>query len=114
MRKKDVPKIVGLAGAVGSGAATSGFTEDQCSVFSRFAIARKRRYPVFIASKQTWEGLLAMLPPKATRAIEHHVSPIAQKVIGRMNRSQVDVSSAPPRRTPPRRPGRPSGQEKGE
>ncbi|MGL5859197.1 MAG: hypothetical protein ACRC35_12495 [Angustibacter sp.] len=114
VRKKDVPKIVSLAGTIGSGTAVSSFTEDQCSVFSRYAIARKHRYPVFIASKQTWEGLLARLPAKATRAIEHHVSPWAQKAIGRMNRSRPGASVAPPRRTPSRRPNTPPGQDRGD
>lgn len=114
VRKKDVPKIVSLAGAIRSGAAVSRFTEDQCSIFSRFAIARKRKYPVFIASKQTWEGLLAMLPTRATRVIEHHVSPIAQKVIGKMNKSQPGISDTPPGRMASRRPKLPPGRERGD
>ncbi len=106
VRKKDVPKIVSLGDAIGSGAATSNFSEEQCAVFSRYASARQHRYPVFIASKQAWEGLLEALPAKARQAVEHHVSPVAQKVIGEMNGVRRPAET-PSKITPPRRPGGP-------
>jgi hypothetical protein len=53
IRKKDVPKIVGLADAIKSGKAVSRFSERDCEVFSRYMVARKRQYPAFIATKRT-------------------------------------------------------------
>lgn len=97
IRKKDVPKIVALADAIKSGKATSRFSERDCEVFSRYMIARKRRYPVFIASKRTWEGVLGVLPPKASQAIKHHILPGAQQAIRRLNRAAGKTDRGPDR-----------------
>lgn len=86
VRQKDVPKIVALAEAVGSGTAPSRFTERDCEVFSRYLVARKRQHPTFIAAKGTWESVMDVLPPKAERAVKHHLVPATQRLVGRMNR----------------------------
>lgn len=86
IRKKDVPKIVGLANAITSGKAVSMFSEHDCEVFSRYMAARKRQYPAFIAAKRTWEGMLDILPPKADQMLKHHVLPAAQRAIRHLNR----------------------------
>jgi hypothetical protein len=106
VRSKDVPKIVSLAETLASGTATSRFSEEQCSVFSRYQVARKRRYPLFIGSKHVWEGVQAVLPTKATGALQHHLSPLAQRVIGQMNRDRSHEQRPAPRVTPRRDRGR--------
>lgn len=88
IRKKDVPKIVGLAEAIKSGVAVSRFSERDCEVFSRYMVARKRQYPVFVGAKRTWEGVLEALPPKATQAIKHHILPAAHQAMGQLNRDR--------------------------
>lgn len=105
-RSKDVPKIVSLAEALASGTATSRFSEEQCSVFSRYQVARKRSYPLFIGSKHVWEGVQAVLPTKATGALQHHLSPLAQRVIGQMNRDRSHEQRPAPQVTPRRDRGR--------
>jgi hypothetical protein len=87
VRQKDVPKIVGLAEAIGSGKAPSRFTERDCEVFSRYLVARKRQYPTFIALKGTWEGVMDVLPPKAEGVVKHHLTPAAHHLMGRLNRA---------------------------
>lgn len=104
IRRKDVPKIVRLADAIAAGVAVSTFSEEQCAVFSRYAIARKRRYPVFIAAKQTWEEAQIVIPTRAVRALEHHLLPVAQRIMGEMNRERPGRPPDPPR--PPLRRGR--------
>ena len=106
VRKKDVPRIVGLADAIASGAATSRFSEEQCSLFSRYQVARKRRYPMFIGSKHVWEGVQAALPTKAAGALQHHLSPLAQRMIGEMNRGRSHERPPAPRVIPRRNRGR--------
>lgn len=86
IRKKDVPKITGLADAIASGKAVSRFNEQDCAVFSRYMAARKRQYPAFIAAKRTWEGVLDVLPPKAGGMLKHHLLPAAQQAIRYLNR----------------------------
>jgi hypothetical protein len=86
VRQKDVPKIVGLAEAIGARTAPSRFTERDCEVFSRYLVARKRQYPTFVAMKGTWEGVMDVLPPKAEGVVKHHLTPAAQRVMGRLNR----------------------------
>jgi hypothetical protein len=88
IRKKDVSKIVGLAEAIKSGRAVSRFSEADCEVFSRYAVARKRQYPVFIAAKKTWEGALEAMPQKAAQAIKHHILPAAHQAMAQWNRGQ--------------------------
>jgi hypothetical protein len=113
IRKKDVPKIVSLAEAIGSGKAPSRFTENDCAVFSRYMITRKRRYPVFITGKATWEGLLAALPDRATHAIKHHLTPMAQEAIARMNsRNTAPKATEQARPRTPRLPFRDRGPER--
>jgi hypothetical protein len=90
IRKKDVPKIVGLAEAITSGRAVSRFRERDCEVFSRYMVARKRQYPVFIAAKRTWEGALEAMPKKAAQAIKHHILPAAHESMARLNRERGD------------------------
>jgi hypothetical protein len=97
IRKKDVPKIVGLADAIRSGRAVSRVTEPDCEVFSRYGVARKRQYPFYIAAKQAWEGLLSRLSPRANAVIKHRVVPVAQHVMGRLIRGQDPTRGGPER-----------------
>ncbi|MEI8411475.1 MULTISPECIES: hypothetical protein [unclassified Kribbella] len=90
IRKKDVPKIVGLADAIKSGRAVSRFSERDCEVFSQYMVARKRQYPVFIAAKRTWEGALEAMPKQAAQAIKHHVLPAAHRTMAKLNRDKGD------------------------
>lgn len=89
VRPKDVPKMIRLAEAIGSGRAASRHTEPDCEVFDRFMQARKRRAPMFIAAKNSWEGVLDVLPPKAAGTLKQRLSPAAQRVMGQMNRTGV-------------------------
>jgi hypothetical protein len=59
--------------------------------------ARKRRYPVFMASKRAWVGLLDTLPPPASRALKHHVKVRANEVFRTMNRRQGREPDQPDR-----------------
>jgi hypothetical protein len=97
LRKQDVPRITGLIKAIASGAAPSRFTEQDCKVFDDFMHARKRRYPVFMASKRAWVGLLDTLPPPASRALKHHVQLRANEVFRTMNRRQGREPDQPDR-----------------
>jgi hypothetical protein len=97
IRKKDVAKIEALAGAIGSGRAVSGFGEQDCDVFSRYAVARKRQYPIYITAKQAWEGAVTALPPQAQAAIKRHIVPPAQQIMRRWARNQ-DQSKGNPER----------------
>lgn len=87
VRPKDVPKMIRLAEAIGSGRAVSRHTEQDCEVFDRFMLARKRQSPMFIAAKTGWEGVLDVLPPKAAGTLKQRLSPTAQRVMGQMNRT---------------------------
>ena len=97
LRKQDVPRITGLIKAIASGAAPSRFTEQDCKVFDDFMHARKRRYPVFMASKRAWVGLLDTLPQPASRALKHHVQLRANEVFRTMNRRQGREPDQPDR-----------------
>jgi len=68
-----------------SGKAISAFSESDSDVFNRYKRLRKSKYPVFIAAKRSWEGVLDALPPKASQALKHHVLPGAQQVIRNLN-----------------------------
>lgn len=87
VRPKDVPKMIRLAEAIGSGQAVSRHSEEGCEVFDRFMVARKQQSPVFIATKTSWEGVLDVLPPKAAGTLKHRLSPAAQRVMGQINRT---------------------------
>ena len=87
VRPKDVPKMIKLAEAIGGGRAVSRHSEQDCEVFDRFMVARKRQSPMFIAAKTSWEGVLDVLPPKAAGTLKHRLSPAAQRVMGQMNRA---------------------------
>ncbi|MGW7679570.1 hypothetical protein ACWGID_02445 [Kribbella sp. NPDC054772] len=87
VRQKDVPKMIRLAEAIGSGRALSWQTERDCEVFGRFMLARKRQSPAFIAAKAGWEGALDVLPPKTAGRLSQRLSPAAQRVMGQMNRT---------------------------
>lgn len=87
VRPKDIPKMIRLAEAIGSGRAVSMHSEQDCDVFSRFMVARKRQSPLFIAAKTSWEGVLDVLPPKAAGTLKRSLSPAAQRVMGQMNRT---------------------------
>ncbi|MFB6723840.1 hypothetical protein ACFCV3_26905 [Kribbella sp. NPDC056345] len=93
IRKKDVPKMVALAEAIKDGRAESRFTERDCEVFSQYMVARKRQYPVFIATKQAWEGALEAMPKKAAQAIKHHILPAAHQTMAKLNRDRGDDRS---------------------
>lgn len=87
VRQKDVPKMIRLAEAIGRGRAVSRHTEQDCEVFDRFMLARKRQSPMFIAAKTGWEGVLDVLPPTAAGTLKRRLSPTAQRVMGQMNRT---------------------------
>ncbi|GAA1663154.1 hypothetical protein GCM10009745_00990 [Kribbella yunnanensis] len=93
IRKKDVPKMVALAEAIKDGRAESRFSERDCEVFSQYMVARKRQYPVFIATKQAWEGALEAMPKKAAQAIKHHILPAAHQTMAKLNRDRGDDRS---------------------
>jgi len=90
VRQKDVPKMVRLAEAIGSGRAFSRHTERACEVFGRFMVARKRQSPLFIAAKTSWEGALDVLPKETSNKFKKRLSPVAQRVMGQMNKSRSD------------------------
>lgn len=87
VRQKDISKMVRLAEAIGDGRAVSAHSEQDCEVFDRFMVARKRQSPIFIAAKTSWEGVLDVLPPKAAGTLKQRLSPAAQRVMGQMNRT---------------------------
>jgi hypothetical protein len=89
LRKKDVPKIEALSAAIASGAVLTRFTEHDMRVFGQYQALREQHYPVFVRSKQAWETLLGNLPPRMSNAVKHYVSPSAQRMMGKMNRSQA-------------------------
>jgi hypothetical protein len=66
IRRKDVPKITALAGALESGAAVSRFSEDDCAVFARYAEERDSRYPRYRAFVRLVDEMLEALPPAAS------------------------------------------------
>jgi hypothetical protein len=88
LRKKDVPKIEALAAAIASGAAPTRFTAHDMRVFDQYQALRREQYPVFVRSKQAWETLLGNLPPRLGNAVKHYVSPSAQRMMGKMNRTR--------------------------
>jgi hypothetical protein len=88
LRKKDVPKIEGLSAAIASGAARTRFTAHDMRVFEQYQALRREQYPVFVRSKQAWETLLGSLPPRLGNAVRHYVSPSAQRMMGKMNRTR--------------------------
>jgi hypothetical protein len=88
LRKKDVPKIEALAAAIASGAAVTRFTAHDMRVFDQYQALRREQYPVFVRSKQAWETLLGNLPPRLGNAVKHYVSPSAQRMMGKMNRTR--------------------------
>lgn len=73
--------------SIGSGRAVSRHTEQDCEVFNRFMLARKRQAPMFIAAKTSWEGVLDVVPPKVAGTLKQGLSPTAQRVMGQMNRA---------------------------
>lgn len=85
VRRKDAPRITGLAEAIASGAATSRFTEQDCQVFASFMLARNHRYPLFFASKRAWTLLLDAVPPGVAQALRHHVQLPANEVFRVLN-----------------------------
>jgi hypothetical protein len=88
LRKKDVPKIEALSAAIASGALPTRFTAHDMQVFDQYQALRREHYPVFVRSKQAWETLLGNLPPRVSNAVKHYVSPSAQRMMGKMNRTQ--------------------------
>ena len=88
LRKKDVPKIEALAAAIASGAAPTRFTAHDMRVFDQYQALRREQYPVFVRSKQAWETLLGNLPPRLGNAVKHYISPGAQRMMGKMNRTR--------------------------
>jgi hypothetical protein len=86
IRRKDAPRITGLADVIAPGTTTSRFTGQDCQVFGSFMLARKRRYPLFFTAKRTWTVLLDTLPPGVAQALKHHVQLPANDVFRLMNR----------------------------
>lgn len=102
VRRKDAPRIAGLAEAIASGAAATLFTERDCQAFGSFMLARKRRHPVFFAAKHVWVMLLDALPPGISQALNHHVQLRANQVFRMISRRQRRGRQHPPGHGGPR------------
>lgn len=72
-RRKDAPRIAGLAEALADGTLTSRFTDLDGRAFGTFRRARTRRYPLFFAAKRAWVILSDALPPAVSQALGRHV-----------------------------------------
>ncbi|MGH3265267.1 MAG: hypothetical protein ACRDNS_25105, partial [Trebonia sp.] len=78
VRRKDAPRIAALTDGLLSGALASRFTDQDCEVITVFAVARRQRYPLFIAAKRAWAVLTDALPPQVTQAINHYAQPVGK------------------------------------
>ena len=96
VRRKDAPRITGLAQAIAAGSAPSRFTEQDCQVFGSFMLARNRRYRFFFAAKRGWVMLLDTLPPGVSQALTHHVQLRANQVFRAMTCRQRRRGPAAP------------------
>lgn len=96
IRKKDVPKILGLAEAIKSGRAVSSFSERDCEVFSGFAAACKQRYPMYAAAEIAWKKTLDRLPPEAAQAFRSRLLPGIERTRQALNRSAESNAAGPP------------------
>lgn len=85
VRRKDVPKITALAGALESGAAVSRFSEDDCAVFARYAEERDSRYPHYRAFVRLVDEMLEALPPVASSGVRYWLMPAAKRTLARLN-----------------------------
>ena len=85
VRRKDVPKITALAGALESGAAVSRFSEDDCAVFARYAEERDSRYPRYRAFVRLVDEMLEALPPAASSGVRYWLMPAAKRTLARLN-----------------------------
>ena len=85
IRRKDVPKITALAGALESGAAVSRFSEDDCAVVARYAQERDSRYPQYRAFVQMVDEMLEALPPAASSGVKYWLMPTAKRTLARLN-----------------------------
>jgi hypothetical protein len=85
VRRKDVPKVTALAGALESGAAVSRFSEDDCAVFARYAEERDSRYPHYRAFVRLVDEMLEALPPAASSGVRYWLMPAAKRTLARLN-----------------------------
>jgi len=90
IRRKDAPRITGVADALTSGAIASRFSDQDYRAFVRFMLARHRRYPLFFAAKHAWVMLLDGLPPGTAQALSHHVQLRANRVFRLVNRRRTE------------------------
>src|SRR5579859_7037985 len=72
-RRRDTPRIAGLARAVSTGESASRFADADGQAFVTFRKSRRRRYPLFFAAKYTWVILLDTLPPGVAQALTHDI-----------------------------------------
>lgn len=85
VRRKDVPKITALAGALESGAAVSRFSEDDCAVFARYTEERDSRYPQYRAFVRLVDEMLEALPPATSSGVRYWLMPAAKRTLARLN-----------------------------
>ena len=85
VRRKDVPKIAALEGALESGAAASRFSEEDCAVFARYARERDTRYPQYRAFVRLVDETLEALPPAASSGVRYWLMPTAKRTLARLN-----------------------------
>jgi hypothetical protein len=85
IRRKDIPKVTALAGALESGMAVSRFSDDDCAVFARYAEERDRRYPMYRAFVRLIDEMLEALPPAASSSVRYWLMPAAKSTLARLN-----------------------------
>lgn len=85
VRRKDIPKVTALAGALESGVAVSRFSEGDCAVFARYAEERDRRYPLYRVVVWLVDETLEGLPPTASSGVRHCLMPAAKKMLALLN-----------------------------
>ena len=86
VRRKDEPRITGLADALASRTIASRFSDHDFQAFASFMLARHHRYPLFFIAKHAWAMLLDALPPGISQALNHHVQLRVNRVFRLMNR----------------------------
>ena len=86
VRRKDEPRISGLADALASRAIDSRFSDRDFQAFASFMLARHHRYRLFFVAKHAWVILLDALPSSISQALNHHVQLRVNRVFRLMNR----------------------------
>ncbi|HEX3514099.1 MAG TPA: hypothetical protein VHT26_08880 [Trebonia sp.] len=85
IRRKDMPKVTALAGALESGTAVSTFSEDDCAAFARYAQERDSSYPQYRALVRLVDEMLEALPPAASSGVRYWLMPAAKRTLARLN-----------------------------